>query len=131
MMHKMTRIYGPAIRSATQPADNTVAPHLRRDSMKRVVYGVVFSFVCSSILVLAQGNGNDDGDVKVPDSSTERPGDQGHKAHTNHVIKVRPNAGNGPGGGLTPAQAASAYGINFTTNAGTIYVVDALHLPFA
>ena len=35
--------------------------------------------------LIAQGNS----DVHVPDSSIEKPGERGHKAHTNHVIALR------------------------------------------
>jgi subtilase family serine protease len=101
--------------------------------MKRVVYGVVFSFVCSSILVLAQGQGQDHAVVVIPDSSVEHAGEHGVAAHTNHLLVVRPNAGpqaQTPGG-LSPQQIYSAYNLSSLNSHGTIYVIDAFDYPTA
>jgi kumamolisin len=81
--------------------------------------------------LVAQG-GPGQSSVHVPDSSIEQPGDQGQRAHTNHVISLRnasPNAGGGPSG-KWPSDISAAY--NFTPGgAGTIAIVDAFDYPTA
>src|SRR5262245_7184335 len=81
--------------------------------------------------LMAQGKS----DIHVPDSSIEQPGDQGQKAHTNHVISLRggkPQAGGGPSG-LSPQQIWSAYNIasDEPGGTGTIAIVDAFDYPTA
>jgi subtilase family serine protease len=81
--------------------------------------------------LMAQGNS----DVHVPDSSVEQPGEQGHKAHTNHVISLRggkPDRGflSGPSG-KSPAQIRTAYGIPSSGGSGIIAIVDAFDYPTA
>ena len=72
------------------------------------------------------------GDILIPDSSVERPSDRGLRAHTNHLIKtVQPQGGLGPGGGMTPAQIRSFYGMPSTGGANTIVIVDAFDYPTA
>src|SRR5215831_19809456 len=87
--------------------------------------------------LMAQGNS----DVHVPDSSIEKPGDQGHKAHTNHVISLRggQNPDRGHGGpppptnppGMSPTQIRQAYTLPSSGGAGTIAIVDAFHYSTA
>jgi subtilase family serine protease len=84
--------------------------------------------------LVAQGNSDHD-NIHVPDSSIEKPGDEGNKAHTNHVIALRgghPGAGSGPGGGMAPADIRAAYSIPDTgKSAGTIAIIDAYDYPTA
>lgn len=90
--------------------------------------------------LMAQGNS----DVHVPDSSIEKPGEQGHKAHTNHVIALRgnekPDRGHGnppppppPAGpaGKSPDQIRAAYGLPASGGGDIIAIVDAFHYPTA
>src|SRR5262245_18937601 len=54
-------------------------------------------------------------DVTVPDSGVVHPGDEGARAHTNHLIsnrqnrRARPDAGNGAPSGETPASLGCVY----------------------
>jgi kumamolisin len=82
--------------------------------------------------LVAQGGPGQSG-IHVPDSSIEQPGDQGFRAHTNHVISLRsgkPEAGKGPSG-LSPQQIRSAYNLPGTGGLGTIAIVDAFDYPSA
>jgi subtilase family serine protease len=81
----------------------------------------------------AQGNSTN---VHIPDSSIEKPGDEGNHAHTNHVISLRSgkhDQGNGPLGGLSPEQAWNAYNVtaNEPGGLGTIAIIDAFDYPTA
>jgi len=83
--------------------------------------------------LVAQGN-SDDANIHVPDSSVEKPGDEGKKAHTNHVVALRggkPGGGSGPGGGMAPADIRAAYNLPDFGGAGTIAIVDAYDYPTA
>lgn len=77
--------------------------------------------------------------VYVPDSSIERPGDAGRRAHTNHILMLH-NHGPLPGpkahgsGGtvyITPQLARAAYGLPSTGGSGIIAIVDAYDYPTA
>jgi kumamolisin len=93
-------------------------------------------------------------DVTVPDSSVERDGDEGVRAHTNHLISNRrhgakPDAGNGAPSGETPASLGCVYRLpgaiggpsggcktsdsvaNPTGGSGVIAIVDAYDYPAA
>jgi subtilase family serine protease len=85
----------------------------------------------TSILV-AQGQGQEHAPIQIPDSSIEHPGDHGVAAHTNHVIRVGPNAVGTAPRGETPASIASVYGLTGQlSGAGVIVIVDAFHYPTA
>jgi kumamolisin len=80
----------------------------------------------------AQGPDRQDGVVIVPDSSRERPGDIGRRAHTNHLILRLPEKRSYQPAGLTPAVIRAAYGLPPYSNAGgeeagaqVIAIVDA------
>jgi subtilase family serine protease len=80
--------------------------------------------------LLAQGNS----DVQVPDSSIEKPGERGVKAHTNHVISLRganPDGRPSSPSGKTPQQIRTAYGLPSTGGSGVIAIVDAFDYPTA
>jgi subtilase family serine protease len=51
-------------------------------------------------------------EIYIPDSSIENPGDAGERAHTHFRIVINPEGGLGPGGGMTPAQLRSIYGLS-------------------
>ena len=80
--------------------------------------------------VKSQGRG--EGSIHVPDSTIEDPSDRGLRAHTNHLIKIgEPEGGLGPGGGMTPAQLRSFYGLGASGGSGLIVIVDAYHYATA
>jgi kumamolisin len=95
---------------------------------------------------------HDDGKVKVPDSSVEKPGDEGFKAHTNHLIlgDAKPlvvgsiPAGENPGSlacvynlvspALNPGCLTNPSSPTFTNpvgGSGAIAIVDAYDYPTA
>jgi subtilase family serine protease len=85
----------------------------------------------TSILV-AQGQGQEHAPIQIPDSSIEQPGDHGVAAHTNHLIRVGPNAVGTAPRGETPASIASVYGLTGQlAGADVIVIVDAFHYPTA
>jgi subtilase family serine protease len=99
--------------------------------MKRILFAIAVSIVGSSVLSIAQGQGPDHAAVLIPDSSVEHAGERGVFAHTNHMLRIRPQAGGGPSG-LTPAQIQMAYNLTVGGAADTtIYIVDAFHYPTA
>ena len=98
----------------------------------------MLAFACFSGNVVSHGQSGKEQteeSVLVPDSAIEVAGDVGHRAHTNHLImNGEPAGGLGPGGGLTPAQLRSFYGLgaagNFTGR-GLIVIVEAFHYSTA
>jgi kumamolisin len=96
--------------------------------MKRCFVATALAVVAASTLMLAQGQGPSHAAVLIPDSSVEQPGDRGVNAHTNHLLLVGPAAGNGPAGGLSPAQVVYAYSL-VPAGTFTIYIVDAYDYP--
>lgn len=69
----------------------------------------------------------------MPDTGYEYPR-RGVCAHTNHIVMFGPvRSGLGPGGGMTPAQMSSFYGLSQDTGTGSdaIAIVDAYHYPTA
>ncbi len=102
---------------------------MRRQALMFMFLPVLAGYAQNS----GNGNGKGNGEVLVPESSIEQPDDIGKKAHTNHVIGLKgsKNSNTAPSG-LTPAQAAKAYGItNPSQTGGTIVIVDAFHYPTA
>jgi subtilase family serine protease len=97
--------------------------------MKRILFAVAVSIVGCSVLSIAQGQGPEHAAVVIPDSSVEHAGERGVFAHTNHMLRIRPQAGGGPSG-LSPAQIRTAYSLT-VGGANTIYIVDAFHYPTA
>src|SRR5262249_16993731 len=94
-------------------------------------------------------------EVTIPDSGIEYPGNEGARAHTNHLILnhrnrgARPDAGNGAPSGETPASLGCVYNLpgaiggpsggcktsdsiaNPTGGSGVIAIVDAYDYPAA
>jgi subtilase family serine protease len=108
--------------------------------MKRIALLAALSVVCAGTSIFAgQNRGESDppgvanGHVVVPDSSVEQSDDHGVRAHTNHLIHVRPDATGGPSG-LSPQQTLAAYQISQPATgagSGTIAIVDAFHYATA
>lgn len=110
---------------------------------------IVFAIALGISSLMAQGQSANRGVVVVPDSSVEHAGDVGLRAHTNHLILVRPTKGGGGGGGSpsgeTPGSLGCVYALvsgptgcpiaTSTTNpsggGGTIAIVDAYDYPTA
>ena len=95
----------------------------------------VTALFAGSSVIAGQNRGNSDppgvanGHVLVPDSSVEHADDHAVRAHTNHLLHVRPDATGGPSG-LSPQQIWSAYQITppaTGAGSGTIAIVDAYH----
>jgi subtilase family serine protease len=82
-------------------------------------------------ILMAQGQGQEHAPIQIPDSSIERPGDHGVAAHTNHLIRVGPNAVGTAPRGETPASIAAVYNLTALAGAGVIVIVDAFHYPTA
>lgn len=78
-----------------------------------------------------EGQGKIVGKVLIPDTSLERPEDIGVRSHTNHMILLSPDGGLGPGGGMTPNQLRSFYGVASTGGHDVIAIVDAYDYPTA
>ncbi len=87
-----------------------------------------------SCLMFAQGHAPQHATVLVPDSTIEHAEDIGHRAHTNHLIHLRPQATGTAPAGETPASIRGVYALpsSLTTGgAGTIAIVDAFDYPTA
>ena len=99
--------------------------------MKRIVCGIgVAALVAAgSSMLTAQGRGQDNAPILIPDSSVEQPGERGVAAHTNHLIRVGPAATGTSPNGETPASIASVYSLPTLVGQGTIVIVDAFHYP--
>jgi len=84
-------------------------------------------------MLFAQGNAphRDRGFVIVPDSGLEHRGDLGNRAHTNHLIHFRPEAGTASPTGETPDSIRAVYNIPSSGGSGIIAVVDAYDYPTA
>src|SRR5438046_1697545 len=69
--------------------------------------------------------------VQVPATTVERPEDRGLRAHTNHLILLRPNFTGTSPSGETPASIRAVYKLPSTGGAGAIAIVDAFHYATA
>jgi subtilase family serine protease len=95
-------------------------------------FGMAALVVCATAILVAQGRGQEHAPIQIPDSSIEQPGEHGVAAHTNHIIRVEPNAVGTTPRGETPASIASVYSLTGQlAGAGVIVIVDAFHYPTA
>jgi kumamolisin len=69
--------------------------------------------------------------VVIPDSSREAAGEVGFRAHTNHLILVRPTATGTAPSGETPDSIRSVYNLPSKGGSGIIAIVDAFDYPTA
>ena len=79
------------------------------------------------------GAGSGSRAIQIPDSSVERPAEHGKAAHTNHLIRIGPEAVGSAPRGETPSSIASVYSLTNlqASGAGVIVIVDAYHYPTA
>jgi subtilase family serine protease len=84
--------------------------------------------------LFAQGQGPAHASIVIPATTVEHPEDVGVRAHTNHLILVRPNfVGTSPSG-ETPSSIRSVYALSSNVDSGgsqTIAIVDAFNYPTA
>jgi subtilase family serine protease len=92
---------------------------------------LIAALAALSFLVPAQAQEEKRGGAIVPESSLESPFDIGVRAHTNHQIRIHPDAGSGLGGTMTPGNLRSFYGMPSTGGGGVIAVVVAYHYSTA
>jgi kumamolisin len=103
--------------------------------MRRLVctFGIAALVAGTASMLAAQGQGQDHAPIQIPDSSVERPGEHGKAAHTNHLIRIGPEAVGSAPRGETPSSIASVYSLTNlpASGAGVIVIVDAYHYPTA
>jgi hypothetical protein len=103
--------------------------------MKRLVcaFGIAALVGGSASTFAGQGQGQDHAPIQIPDSSVEQPGERGVAAHTNHLIRIGPEAVGTAPRGETPSSIASVYSLTNlqAAGAGVIVIVDAFHYPTA
>src|SRR5713226_1194849 len=102
---------------------------------------VVLSFLGITALIAAatpqlfgQGQGPTHASIVIPATTVEHLEDVGVRAHTNHLILVRPDfVGTSPSG-ETPSSIRAVYALSSSVTSGgsqTIAIVDAFHYPTA
>jgi subtilase family serine protease len=98
----------------------------------------VFATIAAGLAMPAHTQGVRIGNRLIPESSIEKPGDVGRRAHTHTQILVGPRGGGvgflgglGPAGGLSPAQLRQAYNLPSTGGSQIIAIVDAYDNPNA
>ena len=103
--------------------------------MRRLVrtFGMATLVAGTVSMLAAQGQGQDHAPIQIPDSSVERPAEHGKAAHTNHLIRIGPEAVGSAPRGETPSSIASVYSLTNlqASGAGVIVIVDAYHYPTA
>ncbi len=99
----------------------------------RLLLVLTVMILCSAGLALAQGEGQER--YFVPDTSVEHAGDNGARAHTNHVMFLRSNTTTYTSPwGLPPATLRHIYNLTLATpneGSGVIAIVDAYDYPTA
>ena len=115
-------------------------------SKKTLGLQVALCFLANVGLMKAQSQASQHSQVVVPDSTLEHAEDVGKRAHTNHLVMVRPEIGGTSPGGETPGSLACVYqvtspltsGCPISTStalpnggAGIIAIVDAFDYPTA
>ncbi len=99
-----------------------------------VVVSLMFTLAVPNLGISQSVDEESQSAILVPASSIELPGDVGHRAHTNHLIKFDHKASHGGGGspsGETPASLGSVYKLPSTGGGGVIAIVDAFDYPTA
>ncbi len=116
-----------------RPLRRTEPDQARRRPLRNA-HRLLFSLLLILFLVGASAAQNSHGVVLVPDSTVEHAQDIGHRAHTNHLIMLRPHFTGTSPSGETPQTIYPVYlGTSFNTNGGsqTIAIVDAYDYPTA
>ena len=97
-----------------------------------VVVSLMFSLAVPNLSISQSEDGESQSAILIPASSIELPGDVGHRAHTNHLIKFDHNARHGGApSGETPASLRSVYNLPSSGGGGVIAIVDAFDYPTA
>src|SRR5260370_16111022 len=102
-----------------------------------VVVSLMFTLAVPNLGISQSVDEESQSAILVPASSIELPGDVGHRAHTNHLIKFDHKASHGGGGspsGETPASLRSVYNLPSSLvigGGGVIAIVDAFDYPTA
>lgn len=91
---------------------------------------VCLAFVPASA-ILAQGQAPQHVILVVPDTTVEHPENVGKRAHTNHVILVRPNFTGTSPTGETPQSIEPVYNLPPAGGTNVIAIVDAFDYPTA
>jgi subtilase family serine protease len=103
--------------------------------MKQLIcaFGIAALVGGTASTLAGQGRGQDHAPIQIPDSSVEQPGEHGVAAHTNHLIRVGPEAVGTAPRGETPSSIASVYSLTNLQTAGAdvIVIVDAFHYATA
>src|SRR5258708_12433592 len=99
-----------------------------------VIVSLMFTLAVPKLGISQSEDGQSQSAILVPASYIELPGDVGHRAHTNHLIKFDHKASHGGGGspsGETPASLGSVYKLPSSGGGGVIAIVDAFDYPTA
>jgi len=99
-----------------------------------VIVSLMFTLAVPNLGISQSEDGQSQSAILVPASSIELPGDVGHRAHTNHLIKFDRKASHGGGGsppGETPSSVRSVYNLPSSGGSGVIAIVDAFDYPTA
>ena len=97
-----------------------------------VVVSLMFSLAVPNLSISQSEDGESQSAILIPASSIELPGDVGHRAHTNHLIKFDHNARHGGApSGETPASLGVVYNLPSSGGGGVIAIVDAFDYPTA
>ena len=99
-----------------------------------VIVSLMFTLAVPNLGISQSEDGQSQSAILVPASSIELPGDVGHRAHTNHLIKFDRKASHGGGGspsGETPSSLRSVYNLPSSGGSGVIAIVDAFDYPTA
>src|SRR5260221_3386486 len=112
-----------ATRGLVKPESCRGRPDARLGGMMSQTFKATALLLLLGALVLpAQAQERRRGVVHVPDSSLEDHLDAGERAHTNHRQIIGSDAGQGPAGGMTPAQMRSFYKLPLTGGHGVIAI---------
>jgi len=95
--------------------------------MRHACWILLFALPLGAPRLGAQEEHHGRGGSIIPDSSLESPFDIGVSSHTNHMIRIRPASGTGPGGTMVPSDLGKYYGMPSGAGSNAIAVVVAYH----
>jgi len=94
------------------------------------VFCPLLVWLAGACLMFGQGR-RDQATILIPDSSQEAVADIGVRAHTNHLVLVRPQFTGTAPAGETPQSIRSVYNLPSTGGSGVMAIVDAYDYPTA